>query len=133
MSTTVVPASNPPPGGNTTTNTLLSLLQDPRQARAWMGLTPNWLRAAIIAVVLLSVAFAMAIRHAAVEQFQTIKTIEKDSAPSIVAGQGMRASLADMHSNLANELLAEPGQGTKAVKDFDKRRKEAAEDLRRRQ
>ena len=41
----------------------------------------------------------------------------------------MRASLADMHSNLANELLAEPGQGKPAVNDFNKRRSEAAEDL----
>ena len=41
----------------------------------------------------------------------------------------MRASLADMHSNLANELLAEPGKGKQAADDFNKRRSEAAEDL----
>ena len=40
-----------------------------------------------------------------------------------------RASLADMHGDLANELLAEPGKGKQAADHFNKRRSEAAEDL----
>ncbi len=94
-----------------------------------MSVTPNWLRAAIVASVFLSVCFALAIRHAAEGQYQAVKTIAKDASPSILAGQGMRASLADMHSNLANELLAEPGKGDQAAADFNKRRAETVEDL----
>lgn len=114
MSTTAVPPSSSPSGPHASTNALLSLLRDPRQVPAWLGVTPNWLRAALVAVVLLAAFFALAIRHAAQEQFQTIKTIQVDSAPSIFAGQRMRASLADMHGNLTNELL-KPG----AADDLD--------------
>ncbi len=115
MSTTVSPPSKSPRNRNATVHALLAILTDPRQVGPWLVVTPNWLRAAMVAMVLLSTAFALAIRHAALEQSQTIKTIQKDSAPSIVAGQGMRASLADMHSNLANELLVKPGQGKQAL------------------
>ncbi|MGO9114880.1 MAG: hypothetical protein ACLP9L_37180 [Thermoguttaceae bacterium] len=108
MSTTAISPSNLPPGRNSTANALLALVQDPGQVRDWLSVTPNWLRAALGAIVLLSAVFAVAIRRAADEQFQTIHTIQVDSAPSVVAGQRMRASLADMHSNLANELLVEP-------------------------
>jgi hypothetical protein len=108
MSTTANPPSSAPPGLNPTGKAILSLMQDPRQVRSWLSVTPNWLRAAIVAIALLSAAFALAVRHATLEQSQTIKTIQVDSAPSILAGQRLRASLADMHSNLANELL-QPG------------------------
>jgi len=129
MATTTIQPSNAPPRRNTTENALLSLMQDPRKVLAWMSVTPNWLRTAIVVNVFLSMTFALAIRHAAEGQYQAVKTIAKDASPSILAGQGMRASLADMHSNLANELLAEPGHGKQAVDDFNKRRSEATEDL----
>ena len=116
MSTTVTQPKSPPAGGNPTTHALVSLMQDPRQFRAWLGVTPNWLRTAIAAIALLSALFALAIRHAALEQSETIKTIQEDSSPSIFAGQRLRASLADMHSNLANELL-ESGSGERTVEE----------------
>ena len=87
-------------------------MQHSRKVLAWVSVTPNWLRTAIVVNVFLSVTLAgLAIRHAAEGQYQAVRTIAKDASPSILAGQGMRASLADMHSNLANELLAEPGEG----------------------
>jgi hypothetical protein len=121
--------SKAPRSGIPAIDALVAIVQDPRQVQEWMRVTPNWLRAAIVGIALLSAIFALAIRHAANEQIQTIKTIQVDSAPSIVAGQGMRATLADMHSNLANELLAEPGNRQQAVDDFIKRRHDAADDL----
>ena len=116
MSTTVTQPKNSPPSRNPTAHALVSLMQDPRQFRAWVGVTPNWLRAAVAAMACSSAIFALAIRHAAVEQSQTIKTIQEDSSPSIFAGQRLRASLADMHSNLANELL-ESGSGERTVEE----------------
>ena len=129
MATTTIQPSNAPPRRKTTENALLSLMQHSRKVLAWVSVTPNWLRTAIVVNVFLSVTFALAIRHAAEGQHQAVRTIAKDASPSILAGQGMRASLADMHSNLANELLAEPGKGKQAADDFNKRRSEAAEDL----
>jgi len=129
MSTINIQPTNAPPRRQTTEEMWRSLIQDPRRVLVWLSVTPNWLRTALAVTVVLSVAFALAIRHAADGQYQAVKTIAKDASPSILAGQGMRASLADMHSNLANELLAEPGQGKQTVDDFNKRRSEAVEDL----
>jgi hypothetical protein len=129
MTLTTSRLSNAPPGHKNAKEALRSLMQDSQKVLAWVSVTPNWLRTALVAIVILSVTFALAIRHAAEGQIQAVKTIAKDASPSILAGQGMRASLADMHSNLANELLAEPGAGKQTVDDFNKRRSEAVEDL----
>ena len=133
MSTISAPPSKSPSRGSVSMLALLSLTQDPRQLRAWVSVTPNWLRAVLVGIVLLAALFALAIRHAAQEQNLTIKAIRDDSAPSIVAGQEMRVNLADMHSDLANELLAEPGKNKQtddARAGFIDRREKAAVNLR---
>ena len=74
--------------------------------------------ASIVGIALLSIFFASSIHNATIQRRATIKAIKNDAAPSIVAGQEMLATLADMHSDLANELLI----GRNNVKDdkYDK-------------
>lgn len=55
-----------------------------------------------------------------------MKTIGRDTAPSIIAAQHIKSALADMDSSAANELLGDPGQMPEAVEAYDKRRREAA-------
>jgi hypothetical protein len=46
-----------------------------------------------------------------------------------LAAQGIRADLADMHSNAANVLLHRPGEGKQALADYEKRRVGATEGI----
>jgi hypothetical protein len=53
---------------------------------------------------------------------RTIQTIGKDTAPSIIAAQSMKASMVDMDANAANDLLGGPN-GVQAARDtYDKDR-----------
>ena len=58
-----------------------------------------------------------------------LKTVCEDAAPSIIAAQHIRAALADLDANAANELLSAPGQKTQARQDYDKRRKEIGDNI----
>ncbi len=62
-------------------------------------------------------------------QRYAIKTVGKDSAPSIIAAQHIKAGLADMDANAANELLVKPGQNPEAVKAYEQRRVEVTKAL----
>ena len=55
-----------------------------------------------------------------------VKTIGKDTAPSIIAAQRIKSALADMDANAANEFLGEPGKMPEAVSTYEQRRVEAA-------
>ncbi len=83
-------------------------------------------RAALIAldVLLLIAAIAGARVHRG-----AMKTVGKDSAPSIIAAQHIKSALADMDADAANELLGAPGAMSDAVKAYEARREEAAEAL----
>src|SRR5262245_46684735 len=58
-----------------------------------------------------------------------MQTIGKDAAPSIIAAQQIKASLADLHSQAANLLLGKPGQNPQAAKLYEERRREATEGI----
>jgi hypothetical protein len=58
-----------------------------------------------------------------------MKTVGKDSAPSIIAAQHIKSALADMDADAANELLGAPGTMAEAVKAYEGRRVEAAKAL----
>ncbi len=61
------------------------------------------------AVLLTGLLFAWTARHAVIQQAGAFKSIADDCAPSIIAAQHIRASLADYDANLTNELLSAPG------------------------
>ncbi len=91
--------------------------------------TPALLRLALGTIALLALTFFLAVRAAVNEHRHAMKTIGKDTAPSILAAQAIRADLADMHSNAANVLLHRPGEGKQALADYEKRRVAATEGI----
>ena len=62
-------------------------------------------------------------------QRQAIKTVGKDSVPSIVVAQRLKDALAGMDANAAKELLIKPGQNSDATKDYEERRQQFANRL----
>jgi hypothetical protein len=56
------------------------------------------------------------------QQRQALKTVGKDSAPSILTAQRLRDSFAEMDASLANELLLKPGQNQQILVQFEKDR-----------
>jgi hypothetical protein len=91
--------------------------------------TPALLRLALGAVWALALVFALAAWAAVEGHRQGLQTVGKDSAPSIVAAQRIKAGLADMHASAAGEFLVKPGQNRQAVSDYEKRRLEVTEGI----
>ncbi len=58
-----------------------------------------------------------------------VRTVGKETAPTIMAAQRIKTSLADMDADAANELLAPPNSAPPSAGDYDKRRVEASEAL----
>lgn len=57
-------------------------------------------------------------------QRYAIKTIGKDTAPSIIAAQHIKSGISDLDANAANKLLVDIGKNPTAEKAYDDRRKE---------
>lgn len=62
-------------------------------------------------------------------QRHAIKTVGKDSAPSIITAQRIKDGLAGMDANAVNELLVKSGQNPEAIKGYEERRQKLAERL----
>jgi len=86
--------------------------------------TPRRLRAALAAVCLAAFLLFLAAFVGARQHAGAVNTVGYDAAPSIVAAERIKAALADMDANVANELIAKPGQGKESRDGYDKRRKE---------
>ena len=77
----------------------------------------------------LALLFALAVSSGVRGHRQGMQTIGKDSAPSIIAAQRIRSSLADMHSNAANGLIGKPGENPEAARIYEVRRLEVTEGI----
>lgn len=91
--------------------------------------TPWLLSAALAAICLTSLLLFFAVTVSTRQHQDAIKTVGKDAAPSIVAAQRIKASLADMDANVANELIAKPGQNRDSVQGYEARRVEVSDAL----
>jgi hypothetical protein len=91
--------------------------------------TPQILWRALWAIWILDIIFLVALLTGGRIHRAGMQTVGKDTAPSIIAAQHIKAALADMDANAANELLGESGQMSEAVKNYEARRQEAAEAL----
>ena len=60
-------------------------------------------------------------------QRYAIKTVGKDTAPSIIAAQHIKAGISDLDANAANMLLVDEGKNPIAEKVYDDRRKEVVD------
>jgi hypothetical protein len=91
-------------------------LNTPQTLKAGMYLT--W--GASFLLLLATITGIQGQRHA-------IKTIGKDTAPSIISAQRIKDSLADMDANVANELLTKTGENKEALKNYEERRQKLAD------
>jgi tRNA A-37 threonylcarbamoyl transferase component Bud32 len=76
---------------------------------------------------LLVITFFLALRSGVDQHLMATKTVGRDTVPSIIAAQKIKAALADMHGNAANELLHRPGRGKQSDDEYERRRLEATE------
>jgi hypothetical protein len=90
--------------------------------------TPALLRLALAANVVLALLFFFAVWRGVRQQRGAIQTIGVDSAPSIIAAQHIKASLADMHASAARELLTATTAGG-ASREYNDQRRAATEGL----
>jgi hypothetical protein len=104
-------------------------LMNPAAAPAQRWNTLQILKASRVALVALDAILLIAAITGARVHRDAIKTVGKDSAPSIIEAQHIKAALADMDANAANELLGAPGTMPEAVKAYESRREEAARAL----
>ncbi len=86
----------------------------------WAGLYLIW---ALDAMLLFAAITGVQVHRDA------MKTVGKDTAPSIIAAQKIKTSMADMDASVANELLGKPGEMEEQIKDYEKRRVEASKAL----
>ena len=81
---------------------------------AWNTL--QLLRAARTALLALDVLLLLAVVSAAGAHHGALKTVGRDTAPSIIAAQHIKTALAGMDAEVSNELLTEePTQLTEVV------------------
>jgi hypothetical protein len=95
--------------------------------RAWD--TPQRLQATLAATGIGAAVFFVFVMIAVSQLGDAIDTVAKDSAPSIIAAQHIRAYLADMDANAANELAAKPGDNMEAIKAYEERRDDVAANI----
>jgi len=91
--------------------------------------TPRKLQLSIALTCLATLLFFFAVEHATSELHYATQTIGHDSAPSIIWAEEIKASLADMDADVANELLARPGENSSDITDYDTNRKTVTDDL----
>ncbi len=87
------------------------------------------LKAMRLAALLLDAVVLLVVLSTAREHRLAVRSIGKDAAPSIIAAQHIKAAMADMDANAANELLQGPSGSSVAVQAYDRRRTEAVEAL----
>jgi hypothetical protein len=95
--------------------------------RGWR--TPHRLQAALTAICIATGIFYLCVLVTVGQLRAGIKTVGTDSAPSVVAASHMRAYLADMDANIANEMIAKPGDNLDAIDSYQKDRKDVVDNL----
>jgi len=91
--------------------------------------TPGYLKVALVSVwVGAALLFLMATIGVS-EHRSALTTVGKKAAPSVINAQFIRASLAELDSHAANELIAKPGDNMKATKAYEEKRQALARAL----
>ena len=95
--------------------------------RAWSTL--RLLKTARLVILLLDALLLMAVVSATEVDRAALKTVGKDTGPSIIAAQHIRSAMAAMDAEAANELLQPPASSRAAMQNHETRRVEAARAL----
>jgi hypothetical protein len=99
-----------------------SLSSLPWYVRWGLTTTPWRLRVALIGTWLLALLLFGAVFSGVKVHERSMKTVGRDSAPSIIAAQKIKTGLADMHANAANVLLHKPGEARQLRGKYEERR-----------
>ncbi len=109
---------------------MATLMPVPATARVPAALTtPQILSRSLWVIWILDVLLLIALLNGGQIHRAGMQKIGRDTALSIIAAQHIKSALADMDANAANELLSEGTQADNAVQAYEKRRKEASEEL----
>jgi hypothetical protein len=103
--------------------------QNLRGVRRSVATTPGLLRLSLGTIWSLSAVTLLAAYIGIDRHRHEMQAIGKDSAPSIIAAQEIRASLADMQLNVARELLDSGNVSRAAADAYERHRKSAATSL----
>ncbi|HEX4809895.1 MAG TPA: hypothetical protein VH325_13240 [Bryobacteraceae bacterium] len=101
--------------------------QNPQIAKPWNTL--ERLQWNLYFLLAFDALFLIALLGASHVHRQAMQTIGRDSAPSIIAAQYLKGSIAAMDADAANELLVKAGQGQAFQADYVRSRIEAAKGL----
>src|SRR5271163_3972801 len=91
--------------------------------------TPRLLRGLLAALALATAVFWGAAGRSASRMQRTVQTVGRDSVPSIVAAEEIRAALASAHAVALRAALAPPGEAAAAWKLHQDRLSVAADRL----
>ncbi len=94
----------------------------PKKGSSTLGL----LRTARISILILDALLFLAVVSATEVHRAALKTVAKDTAPTIIAAQDIKSAVADMDADAADELLQAPRASTALLQSFETRRVEAA-------
>jgi hypothetical protein len=91
--------------------------------------TPGLLRLGQAATWVLAVVLFLLVRAGVGQHQQALNTVSYEATASITATQRLKAGLADMHSDAANELLADPADSKQTAVDYARHRLEVTDNL----
>jgi hypothetical protein len=91
--------------------------------------TPRKLQLALALTCLATLIFFPVAQSSVAQFHNAMKTVGHDSAPSIVMAERIKAGLADMDADVANELIAHPGQNASSLADYESNRKQVTDNL----
>lgn len=91
--------------------------------------TPQLLHGALGSLCLGALLLSLVAYMGVVQHRYAVQTVGRDAAPSIIAAQSMKASLADLDANVANELMVEPGRNFQSIAGYAQRRTEVGNNL----
>ena len=94
------------------------------QQKRWNTL--RLLRAARFLILVLDALLLIAVMSATEAHRAALKTVGKDTVPSIISAQHIKSAMADMDADAANELLEPPGASSASLQAYEDRRVEAA-------
>ena len=91
--------------------------------------TPQRLHGALGSLCLGALLLSLVAYTGVVQHRYAVQTVGRDAVPSIIAAQSMKASLADLDANVANELMVKPGQNFQSIAGYVQRRTEVGNSL----
>lgn len=91
--------------------------------------TPQILHGGLGSLCLGALALAIVAYTGLLQHRNAVQTVGKDAAPSIIAAQSMKSSLADLDANVANELMVKPGRNFQSIAGYAQRRTEVGNNL----